>query len=63
MTCSSTGRDEQHIVDVADSEEELDMLFALGQCLMRTVLVEHWRNEWAADALYERCLETLEEAL
>lgn len=56
------GRDEQQIVDVVDSEEELDMLFALGKA-DATVLVEHWWNEWAADALYDRCLKAIEEAL
>jgi hypothetical protein len=56
------GRDEQQIVDIVDSEEELDMLFALGKA-DATVLVEHWWNEWAADALYDRCLEAIEEAL
>lgn len=56
------GRDEQQIVEVVDSEEELDMLFALGKA-DATVLVEHWWNEWAADALYDRCLEASEKAL
>ncbi len=56
------GREEQQIVDVADSKEELDMLFALGKA-DATVLVEHWWNEWAANALYDRCLEAIEEAL
>ncbi|MCJ2184415.1 DarT ssDNA thymidine ADP-ribosyltransferase family protein [Novosphingobium sp. 1949] len=56
------GRDEQQIVDVVDGEEELDMLFALGKA-DATVLVEHWWNEWAADALYDRCLEAIEEAV
>lgn len=55
-------RDEQQIVDVADSEVELDMLFALGKA-DASVLVEHWWNEWAADALYDRCLEAIGEAL
>lgn len=56
------GRDEQQIVDVVDSVEELDMLFALGKA-DATVLVEHWWNEWAADALYDRCLKSIEKAL
>ena len=56
------GRDEQQIVDVVDSVEELDMLFALGKA-DATVLVEHWWNEPAAKALYARCLEAIEDAL
>lgn len=56
------GRDEQQIVDVIDSEEELDMLFALGKA-DATVLVEHWWDEPAAKALYARCLKAIEEAL
>ncbi len=55
------GRDEQQIVDVIDSVEELDMLFALGKA-DATVLVEHWWNEPAAKELYARCLEAIEEA-
>ncbi|HDS1836547.1 TPA: DUF4433 domain-containing protein [Stenotrophomonas maltophilia] len=55
------GRDEQQIVDVVDSEEEMDMLFALGKA-DATVLVEHWWDEPAAKALYARCLEAIEEA-
>lgn len=55
------GRDEQQIVDVIDSEEEMDMLFALGKA-DATVLVDHWWNEPAAKALYARCLEAIEEA-
>jgi len=55
-------RDEQQIVDVIDSKEELDMLFALGKA-DATVLVEHWWNELAAKALYARCLKAIEEAL
>jgi UTP:GlnB (protein PII) uridylyltransferase len=53
------GRDEQQIVNVVDDEEELDMLFALGKA-DATVLVEHWWNQRAADALYDRCLEAIE---
>jgi hypothetical protein len=56
------GRDEQQIIDVVDDEEELDMLFALGKA-DATVLVEHWWNEEAANALYARCLEAIGEAL
>ncbi|MEN4905101.1 DarT ssDNA thymidine ADP-ribosyltransferase family protein [Luteimonas sp. TWI1437] len=55
-------RDEQQIVDVIDSKEELDMLFALGKA-DTTVLVEHWWKELAAKALYARCLKAIEEAL
>lgn len=55
-------RDEQQIVDVVDSVEELNMLFALGKA-DATVLVEHWWNEWAADALYDRCLKSIQKAL
>lgn len=56
------GRHEQQIVDIVDSVEELDMLFALGKA-DATVLVEHWWNEPAAKALYARCLEAIEDAL
>jgi ssDNA thymidine ADP-ribosyltransferase DarT-like protein/HD domain-containing protein len=55
------GRDEQQIVDVVDSEEDMDMLFALGKA-DATVLVEHWWDELAAKALYARCLKAIEEA-
>jgi hypothetical protein len=56
------GRDEQQIIDVVDDEEELDMLFALCKA-DATVLVEHWWDEEAANALYDRCLEAIGEAL
>lgn len=56
------GRDEQQIVDVIDSVEELDMLFALGKA-DATVLVEHWWDEPAAKALYARCLKAIEKAV
>jgi hypothetical protein len=55
------GRDEQQIIDVADDEEELDMLFALGKA-DATALVERWWDDDAADRLYERCLRAIEEA-
>jgi ssDNA thymidine ADP-ribosyltransferase, DarT len=55
------GRDEQQIIDVVDDEEELDMLFALGRA-DATALVEHWWDEEAANALYNRCLEAIKEA-
>jgi hypothetical protein len=48
------GRDEQQIVDVADSKLELDMLFALGRA-DATSLVEWWWDEDEASALYDRC--------
>ena len=53
------GRDEQQIVDVIDSREELDMLFALGQA-DATVLVETWWDDVKATALYTRCLAAIE---
>jgi hypothetical protein len=53
-------RDERQIVEVANDKEELDMLFALGKA-DATVLIEHWWDEDAADALYERCLTAIEE--
>ena len=55
------GRDEQQIVDVADDEEELDMLFAVGKA-DTTALAEHWWNEAAADQLYKRCRRAIGEA-
>lgn len=55
------GREERQIRDVIDDKEELDMLFALGKA-DATVLVEHWWNQAAADQLYERSLEAIEEA-
>ena len=38
------------------------MLFALCKA-DATVLVEHWWDEEAANALYDRCLEAIGEAL
>jgi len=52
-------RDEQQIVDVAKSELELDMLFALGRA-DATSLVEWWWDEGAAGALYNRCRTAIE---
>jgi len=49
------GRDEQQIVDVADSENELKMLFALGEA-DATSLSEWWWDEDTANELYGRCL-------
>lgn len=48
------GRDEQQIVDVAQTKLELDALFALGKA-DATSLVECWWNEYEASALYKRC--------
>lgn len=48
-------RDEQQIVDVADNQLELDLLFAIGKA-DATSLVEQWWNDDAATDLYERCL-------
>ena len=47
-------RDEQQIVDVAQSELELAMLFALGKA-DATTLHEEWWDGTAAAALYARC--------
>ena len=47
-------RDEQQIVDVARSELELDMLFALGKA-DATALCEWWWDEEQVTGLYERC--------
>lgn len=49
------GRDEGQLVAVAESEVELDMLFALGRA-DATALFEHWWDEDDAEALYDRCL-------
>lgn len=49
------GRDEQQIIDVVDDKDELDMLFALGQADVMS-LMEHWWNQSKADLLYQRCL-------
>jgi len=56
------GRDEQQILDVVDDVEELDMLFAIARADV-SALVPRWWNEGKADALYERCVEAIEEAL
>ena len=48
-------RDERQIVEIVESKNELNMLFAIGKA-DATVLVEHWWNEPAAQALYGRCL-------
>lgn len=48
------GRDEQQIVDAAETKLELDMLFALGKADARS-LVEWWWNEDDAAVLYDRC--------
>jgi HD-GYP domain-containing protein (c-di-GMP phosphodiesterase class II) len=53
-------RDEQQIVDIMSSRDELDMLFALGRA-DATVLVETWWNQAAAAALYDRCATAIEE--
>jgi len=47
-------RDEQQIIDVAQSKRELDLLFALGRA-DATSLVEWWWDERRAAALYDRC--------
>lgn len=47
-------RDEQQIIDVADSLLELDMLFAIGKA-DATALSEKWWNQIQANALYDRC--------
>ena len=49
------GRDEQQIIDVAQNEQELDMLFALGKADAKS-LVEWWWDEEKAAGLYDRCL-------
>jgi ssDNA thymidine ADP-ribosyltransferase, DarT/HD domain len=54
------GRDEHQIVEVAQTQRDLDMLFALGQA-DSTVLVETWWNEIQASLLYERCLNAIKD--
>lgn len=49
------GRDEQQIIDVARSQLELKMLFALGKA-DATSLVEWWWDETKAEGLYSRCV-------
>ncbi|WP_445368161.1 DarT ssDNA thymidine ADP-ribosyltransferase family protein [Methylomonas sp. BW4-1] len=51
-------RDEQQIVDVADNELELDMLFALGKA-DATSLCETWWDDDQAESLYDRCLKAI----
>ncbi|KTR83147.1 hypothetical protein NS277_11445 [Novosphingobium barchaimii] len=51
-------RDESQIIDIVETKNELDMLFAIGKA-DATVLVEHWWNEPAAQALYGRCLRAI----
>jgi hypothetical protein len=55
------GRDEQQILDVVDDVEELDMLFAIARADV-SALVPRWWDEDEADALYQRCVEAIEEA-
>ena len=52
------GRDERQIVDVTESEEELDMLFALGKA-DATSLCEEWWDDDESTNLYERCLKAI----
>lgn len=52
------GRDESQIVDVADNEAELRMLFAIGKA-DATSLSEMWWNEEQALDLYTRCLKKI----
>lgn len=52
------GRNEQQLIDVAADEGELDMLFALGQADV-TSLVETWWKEGEAEALHKRCLSSI----
>ncbi|MBW7860883.1 MAG: DUF4433 domain-containing protein [Rhodocyclaceae bacterium] len=54
-------RDEQQILDVVDSVEELDMLFAIGRADM-TALHPIWWDEECADQLYDRCFDAIENA-
>jgi hypothetical protein len=49
------GRDEQQIADIANSEVELTMLFALGKA-DATSLIDSWWDEEMAEALFTRCL-------
>jgi hypothetical protein len=49
------GRDEQQIIDVANNERELKMLFALGKA-DATSLVACWWDEAQSVALFTRCL-------
>lgn len=54
------GRDEQQLVDVANNELELKMLFAIGKA-DATSLVENWWDEGDANRLYSRCLAAINE--
>jgi len=54
-------RDEQQILDVVDDVEELNMLFAIARADV-SALVPLWWNKDKADALYQRCVEAIEEA-
>ncbi len=55
------GRDEQQILDVVDSVEELDMLFAIGRADVMA-LYPSWWDEDCAEQLYDRCLKAIENA-
>ncbi|MGO4565903.1 DarT ssDNA thymidine ADP-ribosyltransferase family protein [Rhizobium sp. 2YAF20] len=55
------GRDEQQILDIVDDVTELDMLFAIAKADV-SALVPHWWDEEKAAKLYQRCVETMEEA-
>jgi hypothetical protein len=52
------GRNEQQIVDIANSKLELDALFMLGKA-DATSLVEWWWDDESAAALYDRCLKAI----
>lgn len=49
------GRDEEQIVDIVGTEDELIALFALGEA-DATSLAESWWNQRKVTALYDRCL-------
>ncbi|CAN5675485.1 hypothetical protein BH10ACI4_BH10ACI4_11430 [soil metagenome] len=53
------GRNEQQIIDIVDSQIELDMLFALGKADARS-LVDLWFNDAKSKDLYDRCLPKIE---
>lgn len=55
------GRDEQQIVNVVDSVEELDMLFAIGWADVMA-LHPRWWDEECAHRLYDRCLKAIKNA-
>lgn len=48
------GRDREQIVEIAENQSDLDMLFALGKA-DATSLFETWWNQTAADELYKYC--------